>query len=90
MSTPKVVDWKEVRAMLDACAKGWTFKDKKHRRWVRWKGTTTTNLPLGAHDKRNKPNFEIETGKVRNLVWTLGIDHKCASKSLGIPISERP
>jgi hypothetical protein len=76
--------------MLDECAEGWTDETKKHRKWVYWNGATSTDLPLGPHDKRNKPNYEIACGKVRNLVWTLGIDHECASRALGIPISARP
>jgi len=37
MSTRRVVDWKDVEVMLDACAPGWQKKDKTHRRWIVWK-----------------------------------------------------
>jgi hypothetical protein len=90
MSSAKVVDWKDVEAMLNTCAPGWTRKLKKHRLWIIWKKEICTILPLGEHGKRKKGNYEIEVGKVKNLVWTLGIDHRCAAESLGIPIPERP
>ena len=90
MSTPKVVAWRDVRKMLDSCAKGWTQKDKLHHRWIDWNGLTCPILPLGKHTKRKKQNYEVQSGKVRNLVWTLEIDHDCATKSLGLPIPKRP
>jgi hypothetical protein len=90
MSTPKVIGWKDVRRMLDTCAVGWTFKDKKHRRWINWNGGTCTLVPLGEHGKRKRNNYDVETGKVRNLVWALGINAACATAALGIPIPPRP
>lgn len=90
MSTSKVIGWKDVSQMLDACAPGWTSKDKKHRRWVLWGQATCTIIPLGEHGKRQKGNYEIPVGKVKNLVWTLEINPECAGKSLGIPIPPRP
>lgn len=74
--------------MLDACARGWTMRDKKHRRWITWQGRTSTLTPLGEHGTRT--DYEIEAGKVRNLVWTLGINVDCANGLLKIPIRPRP
>ena len=90
MSTPKVIGWKDVKKMLDECAAGWTEKDKDHRKWISWAVKACTILPLGPHGNRKSQNYHIPSGKVRNLVWTLGIDHECAARSLGIPVAARP
>lgn len=90
MSTPKVVPWKTVRDMLDRCAPGWTSKDLNHLRYVAWKGRDCTVIRLGDHGQRRHQNYEVPSGKVRNLVWVLGIDRDCATTHLGIPIGARP
>jgi len=84
---PKIIKWKLVEAMLNSCAPGHIVKDKTHRRWVTWKGRTSAILPLGPHGKRENP--EIQTGKVRTLIWGLEIPRDCAERVLEFPIPER-
>ena len=44
----------------------------KHYFRVKWRGLIYTDLPTGAHGKRDG-RAEIQRGKVRNLVKVLGI-----------------
>jgi hypothetical protein len=74
--------------MMARCAPDWRYEDKKHHRWVYWENRYSTVLPLGEHGRR--VDYEIKTGKVRQLVWALEIDTACASKELGVPIPNRP
>jgi hypothetical protein len=76
-----LVGLKAIRAMLDACAPGHEFSQKKHRNWVRWKGRTFRGLPIGD---RGKQDPEIQVGKVNKMCRFLAIDMKCAQ--LHIPV----
>lgn len=78
----KLVHWKDIRDMLDACAPGWRYEDKKHRRWVYYgKVKEAFKLPLGQHGRRRNP--EIQPGHVRGLARHFDI-LDCAKELLGL------
>jgi hypothetical protein len=66
--------------MLEACAKGFTRKERTHNWVVMWKGRTFPTLPLGPHGSRVNPDIQI--GKVKQMVRHLGIDQDCANGHL--------
>jgi len=75
-----LIAWKDVKAMLDACAPGWWHRDKKHRRWVYYSDIQTPfKLPLGKHGRRENP--EIQPGHVKGLARHFGI-YDCAKAFL--------
>lgn len=78
----KLVPWKDIKDMLDACAPGWRLEDKTHKRWVYY-GTVKEafKLPLGKHGRRHNP--EIQTGHVRGLARYFGISD-CAKAFLNL------
>lgn len=76
-----LIAWKEIRAMLDACAPGWRYVDKTHRRWIYCSGFPAAfTLPLGKHGRRENP--EIQPGHVKGLARYFGF-YDCARRFLG-------
>jgi hypothetical protein len=73
-----LISWKEVKAMLDACAPGWRYVDKTHKRWVYFRDLPDAfRLPLGKHGRRENP--EIQPGHVKGLARYFGV-YECAKR----------
>jgi hypothetical protein len=75
MSSSGTVPLKDVWAMLDACANGYTKRQGQHNWVVMYDGKTFPNLPLGPHGKRHNPDIQI--GKIKQMVRLFGI-YECA------------
>ena len=76
-----LVRMKAIRTMLDECAPGHSFEEKKHPIWITWQGRTFLGLPIG---ERGKDDPEIQVGKVRKMIRFLGIEMDCAKRHLPI------
>ncbi len=71
---------KKIWAILDACAPGYTRKERTHNWAVTWKGKTYSRLPRGKHGKRESPPIEI--GHIKQMIRYLEIDWDCATSQL--------
>jgi hypothetical protein len=82
MAPARVVLMTDVVRMLRHCAPGAEIKNKPglHKVRVLWNGLTYTNLPKGAHGKR-EGRAEIEVGYVLDMVQLFGIE-ACAKEQL--------
>jgi hypothetical protein len=65
VSTLGPIPWKSIKKMLDGCAPGWRYVDKKHKRWVYFGAGEPFKLPLGPHGKRQ--HHDLQVGHVRAL-----------------------
>lgn len=79
MSSSGTIPLKDVWAMLNACAPGWTARQGQHNWIVTYNGKTFYRLPLGPHGKRVNPSIEI--GHIKQMVRLLGIED-CAKKHI--------
>jgi hypothetical protein len=79
VATLGLIPWKTVQKMLNACADGWRFRDKKHKRWLYYGDREPFKLPLGPHGKRQQHDLQI--GHIRGLVRHLGISD-CAAQHI--------
>lgn len=77
------VSHKEIWAMLNACAPGWTKEESEHYYRVMWKGRTYSALSKGQHGKKKGQGL-VEVGHIRQLVRQLRVDMTCAKKHLPI------
>jgi len=77
-----LVEWHDIKAMLDVCAEGWTSSIKDHNRIIIWK-KKTAKLPLGAHNDRGdrQSSAEIQPGHIRKLSRIFGII-ECAYREI--------
>ena len=71
MSSFGTVGLKEVWAMLDVCAPGYSKKETPHKWRITFNGKTYPSLPLGPHGNRKNPS--IQMGHVKNMARHLGI-----------------
>lgn len=80
MSSFGQIPLKEIWAMLDSCAPGYTRKLREHNYVVRFQDRSFPSLPLGPHGKRENP--PIQMGKVKQMVRQLGLDPECVKRHL--------
>ena len=66
--------------MLDACAPGYTMKERDHNYVVRWNGRAFPSLPKGPHGKGERAQIQI--GHVKKMVRALGIDFEAATEHI--------
>jgi hypothetical protein len=71
---------KEIWAMLDRCAPGYTRKAREHNFVIYYLGSSFPSLPLGKHGKRENPS--IQAGHVKQMVRQLKLDADCVKRSL--------
>jgi hypothetical protein len=71
---------KDIWAMLDRCAPGYTRKAREHNYVVAYQGRSFPTLPLGKHGKRENP--DIQAGHVKQMVRQLQIDIDCVRNLL--------
>lgn len=79
MPSSGTIPLNDIWAMLDACAPGYTKRQRQHNWLVMYNGKTFPRLPLGPHGARANPSIQI--GHVRQMVRTLGIE-ECAKQHL--------
>lgn len=79
MATFGLIRWKKIKDMLNTCADGWWYEDKKHRRWIYYGDLEAFKLPTGEHGKRD--NHDLQVGQLRGLIRHLGII-ECAKKQI--------
>jgi hypothetical protein len=73
------VKLEEIRRMLDECAPGFVWREKKHHYWVTFGGRTYLSLPKGEHGGKG----EIERGHIKKMARFLGI-LECAKAKLSL------
>ncbi len=78
MASVGQVPFKQVLAMLKACAPGHTIEDKTHLRWITYKDKSY-KVSQGPHGSSN--NYSLEMGAVRGLVRHFDI-LECAREHL--------
>lgn len=71
MTSFGTIKLKDIWAMLDHCAPGYTRTKTEHHWRVAANGKQYPSLPLGSHGRRENP--EIQIGHIRKLIRHLGI-----------------
>lgn len=65
--------------MLEACAPGYTKKERDHNWLVMFNGVSFPRLPKGEHGARKNP--EIQIGHIRQMVRLFQIE-ECAKSRI--------
>jgi hypothetical protein len=73
-------EFKDVLAMLHACARGFTVERKKHHFWVYYNGLIFRGMPTGEHGERSP---KIQVGIIRQMIRLFGIAD-CAKEHLPV------
>jgi len=78
MSGPRFTPLSAIRAMLDTCAKGHTFRPSNHSNMVTF-NDKSHGLQRGS---KSETDPSIQMGNVRKMVRNLGIDPICANRMI--------